>query len=259
MSGAPCLSAMGALRSGAGLVFLIVPECIQSIAASFDPCYMTIGLPSTTEGGFDAAHCGDVRTRFANYDALGIGPGLTVTESTRQIVGEVYAHLAKPAVIDADALNAMSVLSKADSTVWSNHAADRILTPHPGEFARMTDLSISEVEANRAEVAREFAERHSVIVVLKGAGTIVTDGTRLVVNTTGNPGMATGGSGDVLTGVIAGLAGQGIELFQAARLGVWLHGRAGDLAAADLSEPGLIASDLPKYIAKAWVDLRFEI
>jgi ADP-dependent NAD(P)H-hydrate dehydratase len=255
MSGAPCLAALGALRAGAGLVFLVVPDCIQSIAASFNPCYMTLGLPSSKDGAFDGTSIDDANFSTTNYDAVAIGPGMRVTESTTSFVADIYAKSAQPIVVDADALNALSTESQSDSTIWSRHAGPRIVTPHPGEFARMTGLAIREVEDSREDIAAQFAREHSVIVVLKGPGTITTDGKKTVVNTTGNPGMATGGSGDVLTGVIAALVGQGLELFAAAQLGVWLHGRAGDLAALDFSEPGLIASDLPKYIAKAWKEL----
>jgi NAD(P)H-hydrate epimerase len=246
---------MGALRAGAGLVFLVVPECIQEIAAGFDPCYMTIGLPSTAEGTFDASQIDDPNFRFSKYDAIGLGPGLGVSESTQSLVAGIYRDSASPVVVDADALNAMSSASQSDSSVWSKHAGVRIVTPHPGEFARMTGRSIAEIEDDRANAAQEFAQQHQVIVVLKGAGTVVTDGSQLVTNTSGNSGMATGGSGDVLTGVIAALVGQGLESFHAARLGVWLHGRAGDLAASELSEAGLIASDLPRFLPAAWKEL----
>ena len=129
----------------------------------------------------------------------------------------------------------------------------RILTPHPGEFSRLTGLAIPDIQANRIDTAVEFAARHRVILLLKGSGTVITDGSRVAINATGNSGMATGGCGDVLTGVIAALLAQGLEPFHAARLGAHLHGLAGDLAAIDLSQPGLIASDLPRYLGRAWL------
>jgi len=131
-------------------------------------------------------------------------------------------------------------------------AGPRILTPHPGEFARLIGSDIATVQQQRAKLAAEFAAAHRVILVLKGQGTVVTDGDRVAINRTGNPGMATGGSGDVLTGLIAALLAQGMPAFEAAQLGAHLHGLAGDLAAAELSQPALIASDLPKFLAQAW-------
>jgi NAD(P)H-hydrate epimerase len=154
-------------------------------------------------------------------------------------------------VVDADALNALAT----QTARLTQHAGPRILTPHPGEFARLIGSDIPTVQSARQKLASEFAARHEIVVVLKGRGSVVTDGARTAVNATGNSGMATGGTGDVLTGLIAALLAQGMEPFDAARLGVRLHGLAGDLAAAELSEPGLIASDLPRYLPRAWREL----
>jgi len=137
----------------------------------------------------------------------------------------------------------------------SEFVGDWVMTPHPGEFARLTGLSIAEIGRQRAAVAMEFAAAHGLCVVLKGAGTVVTDGRRLFVNTTGNAGMATGGSGDVLTGLVAALIARGADSFNAAAISVCLHGLAGDIAAEQHSQPGLIASDLLRCIGDAW--LRF--
>jgi NAD(P)H-hydrate epimerase len=131
----------------------------------------------------------------------------------------------------------------------------RILTPHPGEFGRLIGRPIADIEHNREDLAAEFAKKHGVVLVLKGRGTLITDGERLAENNTGNSGLATGGTGDVLTGLIATLLGQGLSAFDAAHLGVHLHGLAADLAAEDLSEAGLISSDLPFYLARAWKKL----
>ena len=134
-------------------------------------------------------------------------------------------------------------------------SASRLLTPHPGEFSRLTGLTVEQIQAQRERLAVSFAREHRVTVLLKGHGTVVSDGSQLYVNSTGNPGMATGGSGDVLTGLLAAILAQGYSAFDAARLGTHLHGVAGDLAAQDLSQPGLIASDLPRYLAVAWKTL----
>ena len=128
----------------------------------------------------------------------------------------------------------------------------RILTPHPGEFARLSETDTSTVQKNRETLAVKFAAEHQLVLVLKGHKTVITDGRRLALNSTGNSGMATGGTGDVLTGLITALSAQGMEPFEAAQLGVYLHGLAGDLAARSVSKPGLIASDLPRWLGEAW-------
>ena len=153
--------------------------------------------------------------------------------------------------VDADGLNALSPFTEE----FQNRTCPLVLTPHPGEFCRLSCKSMAEVHADREFVAAEFAARFGVVLLLKGAGTIVTDGRKLYRNSTGNPGMATGGSGDVLTGVIAALLGQKLPPFEAATLGAWVHGRAGDLAAASLGQIGLIAADLPEYLPYAFQEL----
>ena len=165
----------------------------------------------------------------------------------------LFAELSQPMVVDADALNVLAS-SGGIGTISRSAGArgPRILTPHPGEFARLIGSDIATVQSQRAKLAAEFAATHGVIVVLKGQGTVITDGDRVAINRTGNPGMATGGSGDVLTGLIAALLAQGLAPFEAAQLGAHLHGLAGDLAAAELSQPGLIASDLPRFLTQAW-------
>jgi NAD(P)H-hydrate epimerase len=159
-----------------------------------------------------------------------------------------FAEVNVPMVLDADGLNAFSDHPEDLKT----HAAARVLTPHPGEFARLLHTDTKTVQSQRRELAARFAADHGLVLVLKGHGTIVTDGRRIYQNTTGNPGMATGGTGDVLTGLIAALMGQGLEPFAAAQLGVHVHGLAGDLARADRGEVSLIASDLLDYLPRAF-------
>ena len=149
---------------------------------------------------------------------------------------------------DADALNLLSQLEQLPQSP----SGPRIFTPHPGEFARLTNLSIDEIQANRTEHAFQYAKENGVVLLLKGAETVITDGENLAINQTGNPGMATGGSGDVLTGLITALIAQGYSPFESAQLGAWLHGLAGDFASEELSQQGMIASDLPDYLPKAW-------
>jgi len=160
----------------------------------------------------------------------------------------LIAQTQTPLVVDADGLNAL----QGQVAQLRGRAAPLILTPHPGEFARLLGSDISAVQGDRQGLAVRFAAEHRLVVVLKGHGTVVTDGRRVYVNATGNPGMATGGTGDVLTGLVAALVGQGLEAFVAAQLGVYLHGKAGDLARDELGEVSLIASDLLTYLPRAF-------
>jgi len=249
MSGAACLSATAALRGGAGLVSVAVPKSIQAIVASYEPSYMTIGLPCCGSGLLSDVGVDDVRQLLTGKDAIAVGPGLGQSKQVADLVLSLFRESACPIILDADALN---VVAEYEMFGLVDSSPSCIVTPHPGEFARLTGLSIAEIQDRRADVARDFAAKHKVVVVLKGAGTVVTDGDRVFVNSTGNSGMATGGSGDVLTGIMAAQIGQGLSLFDAASLAVHLHGTAGDLAAAEMSERGLIASDLLHFLGPAW-------
>ncbi len=251
MSGAACLAGLGALRGGAGLVYVAVPEGILPIVASVEPSYLTLPLPEDDAGRIALSARTQLDERRREMSALAIGPGWGQSADLQRLAGVLFESVAQPMVVDADALNAL-----ADETPHlAQHAGPRILTPHPGEFARLIGSDIPAVQSGRQKLASEFAARHEIVLVLKGRGSVVTDGTRTAVNATGNSGMATGGTGDVLTGLISALLAQGMEPFDAARLGVHLHGLAGDLAAAELSEPALIASDLPRYLPRAWKQL----
>ena len=248
MSGAAVLCGTAALRGGAGTVTIAVPEGIQPTVAAGQPCATTAGLPQT-EAGTVAAHAWPSLSLHAKRaTALAVGPGLGGGPAVAAFVGRLLQEVTVPIVIDADGLNALH--HPIDP------AAATVLTPHPGEFARLLGRSTAEVQADRQALAVEFALKQNVILVLKGSGTLVTDGRRLYVNRTGNPGMATGGSGDVLTGLIAALLARGLDPFAAAQLGVHLHGLAGDLARDDLGEDGLIATDLLKYLPNAAVRYR---
>ena len=249
MSGAPSLAGLGALRGGAGLVYVAVPHEILPIVASIEPSYLTIPLATHEEqGSLSADALPALRRACEGKDAISIGPGLGLTRDTTLIVTTLYREAPQPLVVDADALNALA----AQPEILKQSTAPRILTPHPGEFARLLGTDIETVQCQREKLAAQFAAAHGVIVLLKGPRTIITDGERIAINQTGNSGMATGGTGDVLTGLVTALLGQGLSPFDAAQLGAHLHGLAGDLAAADLSEPGLIASDLPRYLGPAW-------
>lgn len=252
MSGAACLSGLGALRGGAGLVYLAVPMGIVSSVASVEPSYLTVPLPEDKHGRL----CDEARPLLAEVipgnAAIAIGPGCGQSDNLVELTDWLYRTVEVPLVVDADGLNALA----AADAIPSGSPAARVLTPHPGEFARLLKTDVGRIQNNREELAVEFARQNGVILLLKGYQTIVTDGERLALNTTGNSGMATGGTGDVLTGLIAALLAQGMQPFAAAQLAAHLHGLAGDIAAEQLSQPALIASDLPQFLPAAWK--RFE-
>ena len=252
MSGSICLTATAALRGGAGLVTAAVPASIQAIVAGFEPSYMTVALACDQHAQIDDQSVEVVREIVAGQSAIAIGPGLGQSTAAADLLLSVLKEAPCPVVLDADALN---LAAEFQIFHRSELVGDWVITPHPGEFARLTGLSSTVINQQRETVAMEFAASHGICVVLKGAGTVVTDGQRLYVNTSGNSGMATGGSGDVLTGLISALIAQGISVFDAAAIGVYLHGIAGDIAAERHSQPGLIASDLVCCIGDAW--LRF--
>ena len=219
-TGAPVLCAHAAARAGVGLVTLAVPRNIYEIVAgNCPPEVMPISL--------------DRLPALENFNAVAIGPGLGRAPETQKFVRDFVAKLKLPVVVDADALDAITL------------RPGLILTPHPGEMARLTGKTVPEVQANRWEIARKFAREHNVTLALKGAGTVVTDKSgKLWINSTGNPGMAKGGMGDALTGIIGALLAQGLPTLEATKAGVFLHGRAGDIAAERTGQIALLATDL---------------
>lgn len=250
MSGAAALSGLGALRGGAGLVTVAVPAGIQGIVASVEPSYLTLALAEDDAGRFSRLAAAEILARSKQSSSVAIGPGWGKSADLTELAHVLYMSIEAPLVVDADALNALA--ASPGGFPEGPTTAARILTPHPGEFARLTATDTKTVQADRQTLAAEFARKHGVIVVLKGHETVVTDGERAAINTTGNSGMATGGTGDVLTGLITALVAQGMLPFDAAHLGVHLHGLAGDLAAAQFGKPGMIASDLPGFLGQAW-------
>jgi NAD(P)H-hydrate epimerase len=276
MVGAPALVGWAALRSGAGLVTLAVPTSIQQTVASFNPCPTSMPLPETPTGqidpiaarkAFQSAGLLDAAPAGHPPDVIVIGPGIGPGSGNYgyqlwELINAFRNGPLTPAVIDADALNLAHRCTPQSPSGWDGQYHFRtIITPHPGELARMHGLSTRDIQADRegfaVRTAHMMSSRRSdpdyrTVVVLKGAGTIVTDGARLYTNRTGNPGMATGGSGDVLSGVIGALIGQGMDTFEAAVAGVHLHGLAGDLAARKLGQVSLIATDLITHLPEAF-------
>jgi ADP-dependent NAD(P)H-hydrate dehydratase len=252
MSGAIALAGMAALRSGAGLVTLAVPDACLETVASFEPSYMTAPLACDEAGRLRREAEMEIG-RLANAcDCVACGPGLGRSLPLNELVQRLYQTLSRPLVLDADGLNALAAAGER----CPDASGPRILTPHPGEYRRLVGQPDARWPWEElCQRAGELAGRRNWVLVVKGHRTLVTDGTRVTYNTTGNPGMATGGSGDVLTGVITALVGQGLGCFEAAQLGVYVHGQAGDLAAAQLGQTSLIARDLIAFLPQAFQSL----
>jgi NAD(P)H-hydrate epimerase len=251
--GAARLAALGALRAGSGLVTAAVPGGLQSGFVSRAMEVMTEGLPETADGTLAESGLTRLLALLEGKHAIAIGPGLTTHPETRRLVREVVRRARVPVVLDADGVNAFV----GEETALSGRKRPLVLTPHPGEMGRLLGTSGRDVQSRRLSLAREFARRHRCHLVLKGYRSLLaTPGGMVHVNPTGNPGMATGGSGDVLTGLLVGLLAQGIEMSAAARLAVYLHGLAGDLAAAEVGEAPLIARDILQHFPAALLRLK---
>jgi ADP-dependent NAD(P)H-hydrate dehydratase len=255
MSGAACLSGLGSLRGGAGLVTIAAPAGIVPIIGAVESSYLTLPMPEDATGKISQAAGAALELALPAQTTIAVGPGLGQSPALAGLVRWLFESVDRPGVFDADALNLLAAhpVALKSRARNSDGVPPRVLTPHPGEFARLICSEIATVEKNRETLAAQFAADHKLILVLKGHRTLITDGARIAVNSTGNSGMATGGCGDVLTGLIAALLAQKMAPFDAAQLGVHLHGLAGDLAAKSLSEPGLIASDLPRWLGLAWI------
>lgn len=234
-TGAAALAAMGALRSGAGLAYLAVPESIYIIEAVKLTETIVMPLPDR-DGKLSEASVGEVRTLMEQKDVVLIGPGLGQSAGTFAVVKAVLEEFQGPVVLDADGIN----LIAAHKDLLRGRTGPTILTPHAGEFARIADACTGD----RLVDSVAFASEYDVTLLLKGHRTIITDGNVAYINYTGNPGMAVGGSGDVLAGMIAGLLGQGLKPMEAASCGAWLHGAAGDICAQQLGMYGMLPSDM---------------
>jgi NAD(P)H-hydrate epimerase len=246
-TGAPVLAAGAAARAGAGLVTLAVPQNVYAIIAANSPPEV---MPRPVDFGAPLSPL-----FFSGFNAVAIGPGLGQHADTRRLVWQVMSSCSLPMVVDADALNVVAqnvaALKKLEKPL--------VLTPHPGEMARLADKTAQQVQADRLEIARSFAQECGVVTVLKGAGTVISDPAgKLWVNSTGNPGMARGGMGDALTGIIGAFLVQKMTLVDAARAGVFLHGLAGDLAREKLGESAMLTTDLIEHLSAAFAMLDWE-
>ncbi len=246
MSGSIALSSIAALYSGAGSVTAAVPDrCLETVAG-FHPAIMTVALTDDQQGRFSEPAGTQLAGYLRSATAIGCGPGMTTAPGARRIVERLLSISSLPRVMDADALNSLAMLGMLP-------AADNgplILTPHPGELQRLTGAPSGDRPV-QIEAARKLAATHMIIVVVKGGPTVVVDEKHCWTNPTGNPGMATAGSGDILTGVITGLLAQKLSPWDAARLGVWVHGRAGDLAAQQQGQAALTAIEILAAIPTA--------
>ena len=250
LTGAACLCAEAAMRAGTGLVTLGFPEGLyQAIVKKLIPEVMTLSLPATKQQTLSEAGLKEIKKFLKKIDCLVIGPGLSQNPSTQRLIRSVVSYDETSMVVDADGLNALV----GHVSILKNVRHEVVLTPHPGEMARLIGISVKGIQANRKKVAKEFALLYNKTLVLKGYKTVVASvqGTTYV-NRTGNPGMATAGSGDVLSGIVAAFLAQGVSAFEAAKFGVYIHGLAGDLVAKDKTQVGLIASDIIDYLPKAF-------
>ena len=247
MAGAIAIAGMAALRSGAGLVSVAVPDPILDTVAGAHPCLMTIPMASDMLGRFAGKAIERLLVIAANASCVALGPGLGSSDELDHFVIKLYSSIERPMVIDADALTALPLALPS----LPRAKGPRILTPHPGEFERLSGVSRKD-RLRQSLAAVAIAKENRVVIVLKGFETVITDGETTIVNRTGNPKMAVGGSGDCLTGIITALVCQGLKPLAAAHLGATLHGLAGDLAAKRLGCPSVLATDLLDDLPEAF-------
>ncbi len=249
MSGAAALAGRAALRCGAGLVRVATPKSVLPIVASIEPSFTTISLPEDSQGRISEKAISIILNTASENNVLAFGPGIGTSPALRSILEVLIEQANLRLVIDADGLNNLSKIKN-----WPTRLkAKTVLTPHPGEMKRLwSALFRDPLPPNRQDQAAKLAQHSGTVVVLKGSGTVVTDGRSFYINRTGNPGMATAGSGDVLTGAISALMAQGLNDLDAAILGVYIHGLAGDITAEKLSQTSLIATDIIESLPQAF-------
>lgn len=252
MTGAGCLAGKAALRTGAGLAYLGVPASLAYMYNIVLPEAVVIPLDDARSGVLSVSAAEQILARSRGMNVIALGPGLSTAGDIRAVIASVIASAEIPLVLDADALNALV----GNLAVLTERRAEIVITPHPGEMSRLMNVTVAEIQKNRIECARDFAAAHKIIVVLKGERTVIAspDG-RVFVNPTGNSGLASAGTGDVLCGVIASLIAQGASPLDAAKAGVYVHGLAGNFCASRLGEYGMIAGDLVEELPLALCDL----
>ena len=251
MTGAAYLSSEAALVSGAGLVTLAIPKSLNLIMQRKLIEVMTLPMPETKEQSFSRSAYDKIIAFTKKASCVLIGPGLSQNRQTQCLIRYLIKDIDLPMVIDADALNAAA--GHLDTLSQKQQCPATIVTPHPGEMARLIGKSSDFVNKNKKNVAKRFASEYNVTTVLKGFKTVAASpDNKIYINNTGNPGMASAGCGDVLSGVIAALLASGMDGFKAARLGVYVHGIAGDLAAKEIGEVSLRARDLLRFLPEAF-------
>ncbi len=253
-SGAACLASLGALHSGAGLVRLCFPENINTAVEKKLTEVIKVPLPATEQGSLAISGYNKIKEIASKSNIMAIGPGVTTNQETKKLIRKVISSTNLPMVIDADGLNNITVSDLLK--IQKQRRLKIVLTPHPGEFERLFGVPTQSINNNRIEIVRELTKKLSLIIVLKGAPTVIGDPMgNVYINSTGNSGLAKGGSGDVLTGMIAGFIAQGASPADAACLGVYLHGYAADIAVKTKTEYSLVATDLIKFLPKAIKDI----
>lgn len=248
MTGAGALASTACLRAGAGLVVWAIPRSLNSIAEALSMEVMSLPVPDTPSGAPSMESREILVEAAREADCVILGPGLPVAGDTGELMRLLIPEIYPPLVVDGGAFSAIGT----DMMIIRKRQSPTILTPHPGEMGRITGKTAADVQAKRPDFAGKYAKLSGGVVALKGCNTLVTDGQEVYTNRTGNPGMATAGSGDVLCGIIAALVAQGVPPFPATKLGVFLHGLAGDLAAAETGMHGLIASDIIRHLPDAF-------
>jgi NAD(P)H-hydrate epimerase len=263
MTGAAYLCSKAALRSGSGIVTLGIPESLNPIMEVKLTCVMTYPLPETKASTLSNKGRKEILKLCESHDAVALGPGLSQQSETRELILWLIKNIDRTMLIDADGINALA----NNVNVLHKIKQDVVLTPHPGEMSRLTGLrSAKDMQKDRLNTAVQFVQsihkesgdEKKIVLVLKGDKTIVADYGRVYVNRTGNPGMATAGTGDVLTGIIVSLIGQGFDVFSASQLGVYIHGLAGDIAAKKKGEQSMIASDIIDCLPDAFIKYKKE-
>lgn len=248
LTGAAALCSNAALRSGAGLATLGIPVSLNLTMSKKLTEVMTLSLTETKEITVSLKAERDILKKVKASDSVVLGPGISQHPETQKLILRLILKIDKPMVLDADALNAISKNVRLLKKIKTSY----VITPHPGEMSRLIKKEVKYIKNHRLIVAKKFSHDYNAVVVLKGAGTVVAEPSgKCYINSTGNPGMATAGSGDVLAGIIAGFLSQGLKMFDASVLGVYVHGLAGDLAAKDKGELGLIAGDILENIPYA--------